>query len=564
MLENIIFKPNVGLVSSITGRILHPKAFGITGYGVFDYKTGQLLITEQELINRAQSYLPIDDDTTFNKLKKLFDFSIGGDTQTTYRRPKITVTKIESNVDSDRGFEENSSIGMLIQPYTYIQWGGIDLDPKWFRDVSWDWGEDETPGGLSLRLDPMAPFGDLPMGNNGEGSEIYVEFGYTDKRKLSGTFIHTGTTIQSGNDMSVEIEGSHKSFTADQTPQRNRYFTTPNSKIKYLRHIQDVFKPYNIKFEVSNNKIELLEFKTSSQAETDMAYLQRNNQNFGLTTSYSWSKKADILIQPMGLSKRKNPKPAKDSGETNHIEPYAFYLGPGLITTITRRVIARKVSSPPATDKTPSESNAVVDVKEAPAKDPIKTFVKNVAGASDSLGALKDTTVANTNSLKDKKGGDPTGPAAKANEPLSPNESKDVEEKDTELKKEINENKEEKLEQGQVEMDADFLMVPRVVGIKPSDIVVIMWMEEGDYKYQDFLVKTVSYTQEGAMYRVSISASRWLKSKPMVENWDEIKADMEARGLLSGEGVDHGHKLYSDTDDYYPRYNRWVEYYWGS
>ncbi len=566
MIDNAFFKPGVGVVDSITGRVLYPKAFGVAGYGVFDFNSGRQLFTEAELLSIQGSYLPIEDiNNPTNKLKRLFDNSLGSSSTPVqpYRRPRIVLTKTQSNIERDRSLEEMANqIGMLIQPYTYIKWGSSDIEPHWINNLQFEWGEDETPGGITFMLDPMAPTADLPMGKDGEGAEIYFEIGYTKKRTLSGTLYHTGSTLESGNSMSISIEGSHKSFTADQTPARNRYFVGQNKEIEVFNNAKEVLSPYNIKCKVEVPEKEKYKFRTSSQAETDMRYVLRTNQAYGLTTQYSFNKKADMIIRPASIKKRTAQlKLAKASGETDHEESEVFYLGPGLITTITRRTIARKVSSAPAKDKLASKSNASVDVKEAPAKDPIKK--QSISGVSDNVGAIKDTQIVKTNKLKNKKGGDPTGPAAKQNKPLSPNESKDIDKKDTSLEKEVNENKKEKLEQGQVELSTSFLMVPRMVGIKPGDVVVIMWMEEGDELYQDFLIKSVSYSQEGAMYRVSIEGSRWLREKPMVENWDGVLANMKKLGLLAGSGQSYGQNLYGDVEDYYPRYKNWISYYWG-
>lgn len=461
-----------------------------------------------------------------------------------------TKEKIEKIRDRDREFipktdlkTVNDNIGMLISPYIILVWGDRVLDPKWYRGINWEWGEDNKPGGVNFVLDSMAPVDDLPKGLDGEGAEIYIEFGYSDKRKMSGEFLHSGTRVNSGNNMSIEIEGSHHVIAADQTPQRNRFFVSHKSPINLVKNAEDILKVYDLTIK---NRVETdvkFEVWSSSQAETDMEYLLRNTKAHGMKVNYSYQPKGDkVILKPIDIKKRGKAKPAEGE-EDDQTEDVAYYLGPGLVTTIDRVVTARKLSSPPPEDQLGTESNPTVEVKQPTSKDPL---VKDKGKEKK----VENTQTTKAKNLKNKKAiAEPTGPAAKPNKPVTKSESLDSEDDSTKQEEEITENKEADIEQGQIEMNTSFLMVPRVVGIKPGDVVVIMWMEEGKHTYQDYVLSSVKYSQEGAMFRVDITGTRHLEEEPMIENWDELVADMDKRGLLP-------HKTN-------PVYKNWIRYYWG-
>lgn len=526
-----IFKPNLGVLSN-SGMLLNPKAFSIEGLGVFDFFTGKKLLP-------ASSISELDPNVVnklLNTTKKRKQIETRSDLKT---YAPILALAPEYNIKKPQEVSKDN-IGMLIAPYIILTWGGKKVDPQWFKDIEWSWGKDENPGGLSFRLDPMSPFADYPLKKGGEGAEIELEFGYSDKRIIKGTFIHTGTSINSGTDMSISIEASHKSFIADQTPQRNKHFVGKNP-VKIIDNFKQVLDPNKIKLDDQTDY--RYTFMTATQAETDYKFILRNAQNYGLTVLPTFDKKTDVVIKPPFDKWVNGVKTTKEKEKIDQKESYVYYLGPGLVTSIQRSIKAQKMSSP--VENNTSESNPTVKASKT-------HFLDVFTGIARGTDAIP----------KKEKPVEPVGAAAKPNAPTLPSQSQDTTVKDTEQDKKIEENQVSNTEAGQIEMTTDFLMLPRVCGIKSGDFVVIMWMDDNKNSiYQDYLVNSVSYKQHGAGFAISIQASRWLKEKPMIRNWSEVLKDMEKRGLLQSLKTDHSSKLLNG--DAYPLYQNYIKYYWG-
>lgn len=525
-----------------TGITQYLRAFSVKGLGFFDYLNGKKI---DQLINS----IPGIDKTSVNKLIKLLEKKkspFKREEQKTYLQfVSVDAPSPIPNYDNGRR-EVKNNIGMLIAPYIELTWGGKKVDPKWYRDLEFGLGTNESPGGLSFKLDSMAPFSELPLKKGGEGAEIKLKLGYSDRRYIELNFIHTGTAIQSGNDMSVGIEASNNSFKGDQTPQRNKNFVAKNEPITLMDNFKNVAQTSKLRL------ADETDFKysmwTSSQAETDMAYILRLSQAYGLTVYYPFDKKTDLLLRPADTTKWVNGvKQPKAEGKVENQEVYVYYLGPGVVNTIERRINAQKLSAP--SDEKASESNPQVKVKKPTAKDVINQVI------SGRIGDL-------VNGISKPGSSEPVGPAADPNMPKLASKSMDSKDKDTTQEKKIEENKIADTEAGQIELSTTVLMVPRFVGIKPSDFIVVMALEENKLKYQDYLVEEVNYTQTGNMFHIAIQAKRWLKDTPMMpkEDWDKTLADIKKRGLL-GDNRDHTSQLF--TGNAYPVYNSFISYYWG-
>jgi hypothetical protein len=177
----------------------------------------------------------------------------------------------------------------------------------------------------------------------------------------------------------------------------------------------------------------------------------------------------------------KSPVPAKRS---------VHILGPGLMENIKRR---QAYSSPQQADTQGGTSNKETAATETEAK------------GSQIPGTPAGTAAASANAAGT------TGPANK------PKGRTGVEEDGAPDEKE--KARLAMAQQLAVEMTADFIMVPQVVGMRPGDIVCVPSLKgPGDY-IEDFEIKEISYTQEDTGFiRMGISAWRpYLGKKNMLD-----------------------------------------------
>ena len=153
-------------------------------------------------------------------------------------------------------------------------------------------------------------------------------------------------------------------------------------------------------------------------------------------------------------------------------------LGPGLMENIKR---SQQYSSPQQADTTGGTSN-----KETAATE---TEAKGSQAGGPSKAAAESSNKAGT-----------TGPA---NKPKARTATAEQGEADKEKAR---------LAMGQklaVTMNADFIMVPQIVGMKPGDIVAIPSIKGPADYIEDFEVTEISYTQEDTGFiRMSIKAER--------------------------------------------------------
>ena len=69
-----------------------------------------------------------------------------------------------------------------------------------------------------------------------------------------------------------------------------------------------------------------------------------------------------------------------------------------------------------------------------------------------------------------------------------------------------------------IKFQAQLFMCPALVGMKPQDIIYIPSLKIGDSLIEDYKVKSVSYSQDGANVALSVQASRTAGlNKPMNE-----------------------------------------------
>ena len=194
--------------------------------------------------------------------------------------------------------------------------------------------------------------------------------------------------------------------------------------------------------------------------------------------SYPASKPGELeedKPQPPGSS----PESAK---RTVHI------LGPGLMENVKRR---QAYSSPQQADTQGGTSN-----KETAATE---TEAKRSQPAGPSKSAAESSNKAGTTGPANK-------PKARTGTAEQGSEGKDV-------------GRLALAQQLAVEMTADFIMVPQVVGMKPGDIVAIPSIKGPADYIEDYEIKEISYTQEDTGFiRMSISAWRpYLGKKNMLD-----------------------------------------------
>ena len=77
-------------------------------------------------------------------------------------------------------------------------------------------------------------------------------------------------------------------------------------------------------------------------------------------------------------------------------------------------------------------------------------------------------------------------------------------------------------EESNVKLGANLFMTPAMLGIKVEDIIYVPSLKEGSSLIEDYIVRSVTYSQQGGQFRINVEASRTFGlSKPMYP--DEAK-----------------------------------------
>jgi hypothetical protein len=403
----------------------------------------------------------------------------------------------------------------LIVPQVTIKWGDVNLSAYTFpgskvpepiaydAEVSLPSDGNSSPTG-GFMWNPSGPayavFEELATQKYKE--KITIKFWYQGGPEIEFFFYYSGVEISYGVEMSVKIELS--AISAFKTNA-----TKSSASINYAEKDKDKGKdavqaqkdiegqyPNSLKLSMSKCaekdakevKIKRVQFKD----QTNGAMTQTLQQQLGNTLSLTnIGKEAELVAWAPYTWEAKNKCgtvqfPPKGLVKAN--ERYGYILGPGIITSFSRKVSYTPPTSNLDSKPVQSASNPIPKKPTpAPGTNPTKATEETAKGQeAGKKGTQRPSSPSNVKGMEFSE--NPNGPQKQA------------------LNKE---------EEG-VKLQAQLFMCPAIVGIKPQDIVYIPSLKTGSTQIEDYKVLSVSYSQQGATVGISIEASRTFGlSKPM-------------------------------------------------
>lgn len=398
----------------------------------------------------------------------------------------------------------------LIVPQVQVKWGNRNLSAYTLPGAD---GPQSIVYGVKVSLGDQWPTGEFMwnpsgpafdvysqcMSKEGVKEDIFIRFYYVNGPYILFKFQFNGSDITYGNDMQIRTilacSESFKSTGVRATAMQDYSEGKFNSKgVDLLKAINDIDmaygKPVPVKVsETSKNdlqKISLLSWQYKDQTygairqnvaqqagdKLVMTNISSNGQaNQFAPLSWEGKQKADSVQFPPGPGS--TPK-----GE----QRYGYLLGPGIIQTFNRSF------------QYPSQTEGMDASNTQPGNTPNKPKQPPVPGAQPVRG-----TEQQNQAQKDAQRGSVTNPSS----PSTVKGNKFA-------KNDIGPEKQQLMQQEDqgIKFSANIFMCPALVGIKPQDVVYIPSLKIGDAVIEDYKVKSVSYSQDGANISISIEATR--------------------------------------------------------
>ena len=401
--------------------------------------------------------------------------------------------------------------GLLIQPFVSVEFGGVNLNyytdassgepERMAQKMSFTISKDQKAGECKFELvanpDGFDIVTEIRASNLSEAPFI-VKMGYPHLSEpvIEQKFFLASLDLTTGQDPSLSLTGissvkgaftdNKVSFSMEEPISLCEFPDFLKEKVgegaadlkfQFVGGAADDCSSVQIKREAVNQSAQVI--LTEVLKEQGMELRVHDTAIDGtMIISYPAAKPGELEKdppQPPGSS----PVSAK---RTVHI------LGPGLMENIKRR---QAYSSPQQADTQGGTSN-----KETAATE---TEAKGSQPAGPSAKAANSAGEAAT-----------TGPANKPKSRTATAEQGAADKEKARLAM---------AQQLAVEMTADFIMVPQVVGMKPGDIIAIPSIKGPADYIEDFEIKEISYTQEDTGFiRMSVSAWRpYLGKKNMLD-----------------------------------------------
>jgi hypothetical protein len=398
----------------------------------------------------------------------------------------------------------------LIVPQVQVKWGDRNLSaynlPNSDGPQSIVYNTTVTLGGDQW---PTAEFMWNPSGpafkvydecvTKGIEEEIQIRFYYVNGPYILFKFQFNGSEITYGNDMQIKTtlacKNSFKSngvrATAMEDYSKGKFNAKGIDLLKAMNDIESAYgKPIPVKLSDKSKedlqKISLLswQYKDQTYGAIRQNIAQQAGDKLALTNissngqanqfgplSWEGKEKKDSVMFPPG-----------PGGTPKGEQRYGYILGPTIIQSFTR------------TMQYPPQTQGLDASVTQPGSTPNKEKQPKVPG-SQKLIAQKQQDQAQKDAQK-KSVTNPSSPSTVKGNKFSKNDVGP--EKQQFMQKE---------DQG-VEFQTSVFMCPAVVGIKPQDVIYIPSLKIGDAIMEDYKVKSVTYTQDGALVTVGIQATR--------------------------------------------------------
>lgn len=415
--------------------------------------------------------------------------------------------------------------GLLIQPFVWVKWGDLDLtqypvgsglEPV-VHNVSIAIPEKESVPTCEFSFSPNPPgFAAFQKCvTELKDKPVTVTIGYQGGEEFKMKFFFTGLTFSTGIDTSARVfltvatkgawTDNRISFTMTEKEK-----TTLSAFPDFLKKkIGDGGKDINIAFAGQlKDDAAKIEIQLNVIQQTPMQIIEGLARALGFVISngdavleggpivlsyspnYDPDKKKDA---PIVLGKAGAPKPA---------ERKCYILGPNLVETFSREMkfttsisgfdIGKSFKEPTSFD---SDSKDILDTKTEAAKK--KTDGTNKQG----------TTGNATGKTPAKKGTKKTAGVEK-------------------------EARSKKDQIGNIRANAEFFMVPYVVGIKPRDFIAVPSLTNPCLYVEDWVVEQVTYTQsDDGQVRVGVECTREFIG---TENMMDKKAVDAVKNIANG------------------------------
>ena len=419
-----------------------------------------------------------------------------------------------------------SNGGFLRSPRVRVLWGKINLSaydgPKYGAPEVWpdpkDQGgpivfdvevdlesENEGPK-ASMKWDPTGPGFAVyewflsPEQKEYMDTQITVEFFYPRGKKIVFVFVWSGQTISYGNNMDVTVRMTSELSGLINANIRN---TAQSYDEKKGGAVLDAYKKAQKQFGLEKFD-KLLQFNKFSadyakKAKIISAYgsdwtFGNNVANFAKQTgdaafAHNIGQAGIVIFPPFSFQEKKgSPQEPVLNGATDipvgqlpdPTKRYGYILGPSIIKSIVRE----------SNWKPPQQNNSKTPSSQPLARQPA------TAGQSLQNPAPNAQTVS----------AQPNGPAARTSSPLGTANNRaslNVQNKENPLAQpRQNALNDEKM----ATLSVDTLMCPVLVGVKPYDILYVPSLT-GEF-IEDWIVQSVSYTQNNGEVTVSIRATR--------------------------------------------------------
>ena len=397
----------------------------------------------------------------------------------------------------------------LIVPQVTIKWGDVNLsayqlegaknpEPIAFdAEVSGISDGNSSPTG-SIQWNPSGPAFKVFEGlvANKTKEPIKIKFWYQNGPSAEFVFYYSGVDISYGIDMSVKV-----TLSAASAFKTNA--TTASASLNYAEKFDDKGKDaLQVQKDIEKaypNSQPVIWSKCAERNAKDVKIqnAQWKDQSYGAAVQNLHEQLGNRLVLtniggearlvatcPFTWTAKEKSEPVEEPPKSGAVKPevrYGYLLGPNIVTSYSRTV---SYSPPTAnTDKKPTQSSSTPSGRRnnpAPgAQGGTKAEEENKkAQAAGQQGVQRSSNPSN------KKG-------------VKYSENKNGPEKQKLGKEETG-----------IKLNATLFMTPAILGIKPEDIVYIPSLKKGSSQIEDYVVKSVSYSQQGGTFGISVEATR--------------------------------------------------------
>ena len=398
--------------------------------------------------------------------------------------------------------------GYLINPQVQVQWGSRNLSAFTLPQSSQpqaivfntkvDLPGDSWPTG-SFNWNPSGPAFKVyeDCVTKGKNEIITIRFYYVNGPYVLFKFQYNGSNINYGTDMSIEVSlscqqsgksnGVRASAMTDYTDGRfnakgkDLYVSTKDIQKSFGSPVPLLWSEAS-KLDAKKIFLASWQFKDQTFGAEILNIATQAGQSVSLNNMFT-SGQATMFapLSKEGKDKVDSVKFPPGAGETvKSDQRYGFLLGPGIITSFQRSM------------EYPSQTKGQNGITQ-PTGTPNKSKTVNSPGSQN---------------LSNQQQQDEAQKLAQKNSVANPS-SPTVVKQNKYTKNDVGpENQQLMQQESGIKFQAQIFMCPLIVGIKPQDVIYIPSLLAGDKLIEDYKVQTVSYSQDGGIVSVSVSASR--------------------------------------------------------